>query len=180
MIANDRISLRPVRDEDWGAIERWGSDREGLWGPYQRFQLDHLPRLRESYDRTRLLSRESALLLVEPREGGGPVGFVRYAMQGFPDEDCPYPDIGVGIAPEARGKGYATEAIRLLVGYLFDGYPVERIAATTDVENAPAQRAMERLGFVREGILRRVSFRDGRWVDMCVYAVLRDAWQARS
>lgn len=182
MIKGDHVSLRPVREEDWPVISAWAADRDGLWGPYQRFQLDHLPRLREAFARTGLLSRESAFLMIEPNGGGAdaePVGFVRYVLQGYPDEDFAYPDIGVGVAPAARGSGFATEAIALLVGYLLDGYPVERVAATTDAENLPAQRSLERLGFTREGVLRKASFRDGHWVDLCVYAVLRDEWNAR-
>ena len=180
MILGERVRLRPVRDNDWPTIEAWAEDRAGLWGPHQRFQMDHLPRLREAYARTGLLSRESALLLIEPVGDSGAIGFVRYTLRAFPDEDCPYRRGRGRVAPDARGRGYATEAIALLVGYVFDGYPVERVAATTDVENLPAQHALERLGFQREGVLRKASFRDGRWVDLAVYAVLRDGWSGVS
>jgi len=178
MIRGTHILLRPVRDEDWQIIEDWGRSREALWGSFQRFQLDHLPRLREAYRQTGLLKRESGFLLIETIEDQRVVGFVRYTLVQFPDTDLPYPDIGFGI-PEVggRGKGLAKEAVGLLVDYLLSGYPTERVAALTDVENVPAQRVLEGLGFQREGVLRRASFRDGRWCDIAVYSIMRYEWK---
>ena len=178
MIRGTRILLRPVRDEDWPIVEVWGRSREALWGSFQRFQLDHLPRLREAYHETGLLQRDVGFLLIETIQDQRVVGFVRYTLVKFPDVDLPYPDIGFGI-PEVgeRGKGFAKEAVGLLVDYLLSGYSTERVAALTDVENVPAQRVLESLGFQREGVLRRASFRDGRWCDIAVYSIMRDEWK---
>ena len=174
MIKGKRILLRPVQDQDWQIIAGWGEQREALWGAFQRFQLDHLPLLRAAYEQTGLLSRDSALLLIETLKEGEVVGFVRYTLSTFPDADLPQPEIGFGI-PEAsaRGQGYAGEAVNLLVDYLFSGYPVERVWALTEVENQPAQRVLEGNGFQREGVLRRSTFRDGSWRDLAIYALLR-------
>ena len=65
------------------------------------------------------------------------------------------------------------------MGYLFAGYAANRIAAFTDVENVPARRLLESLGFRMEGVLRRSSFRDGQWRDLASYAVLREEWELR-
>lgn len=180
MIKGKCLLLRPVRDEDWTSIEEWGQSRESLWGPFQRFQLDHVPALHEAYHQTGLLRRESGFLLIETLAEQQVVGFVRYTLLNFPDADLPYPEIGFGIPDiQARGKGLATEAVSLLVAYLFSGYPAERVAAFTDVENAPAQRVLESAGFQREGVLRRASFRDGRWCDIAIYSVLRESQRER-
>jgi diamine N-acetyltransferase len=174
MITGSRVLLRPIQDKDWPLIEDWGRSRDALWGPYQRFQLDHVPLLRQAYQQSGLLGRESGVLLIETLADQQIVGFVRYTLISFPDSDMPYPEIGFGIpATSARGKGYAKEAVKLLVDYLFSGYPAERIAAFTDVENVPAQRVLEASGFEREGLLRRATFRDGLWRDIAIYAILR-------
>jgi RimJ/RimL family protein N-acetyltransferase len=52
----------------------------------------------------------------------------------------------------------------------------ERVEAFTDVENLPSQRILDKLGFQREGVLRRSNFRDGRWCDLAIYGLLRDEW----
>jgi aminoglycoside 6'-N-acetyltransferase len=174
MIRGERVLLRPIRDEDWSKFEEWGQSRDALWGPFQRFQMDHLPLLREAYQQTKLLQRQSGVLLIEAVQDQQVVGYVSYTMLGFPDTDLPYPEIGFGVPEiDARGRGYATEAVQLLVDYLFRGYPVERIAGFTDCENVPAQRVMGQAGFQREGVLRRAMFRDGQWHNIAVYAVLR-------
>lgn len=177
MIRGKRVLLRPFRDDDWSTIEGWGQSREALWGPYQRFQLDHIPTLREAFQQSGLLKREAGFLLIATLKEHSVVGFVRYTLLPFPDADMPYPELGCGIGDlKARGKGYAKEAVELLIHYLFAGYPTERIAAFTDIENVPAQRMVEAIGFQREGVLRRVSFRDSCWRDMALYSILRAEW----
>jgi RimJ/RimL family protein N-acetyltransferase len=174
MIQGNRVRLRPIREEDWPKFEEWGKSRQALWGRFQRFQMDHLPLLREAFQETGLLRREGGFLLIETVEEQQVVGYVRYTVLGLPDADLPYPEVGFGI-PEvsARRQGYAQEAVRLLVDYLFAGYPVERVAAFTDSENRAAQRVMEKVGFQREGVLRRAMFRDGQWRDVAIYGILR-------
>lgn len=81
---------------------------------------------------------------------------------------------GITLAPEARGHGHGTEAQRQLVRYLFSHTQVSRIEAETDATNFAEQRALEKAGFIREGVLRSVVFREGRWHDGVLYSVLRD------
>ena len=177
MIKGPRVILRPIQEKDWEIIETWGQNREALWGAYQRFQMDHMPMLREAYQQSGLLKRDSGFLLIETINATRVIGFVRYTLIPFPDSDMPHPEIGFGIPDSsAHGKGYAKEAVRLLVNYLFSGYAVERISAFTDMENIPAQRVMESIGFEREGVLRRTLFRDGAWRDVAVYGILRESW----
>ena len=76
--------------------------------------------------------------------------------------------------PEFRGKGYGTTAQRLLADYLFTTTTANRLEAGTDVENVGEQRALEKAGFVREGIRRGSQFRGGTWRDMAIYGRLRD------
>ena len=174
MIKGSNVLLRPIQDEDWSTIEAWGKDQNALWGPFQRFQLDHVPQLRQAYQQMGLLTRQAGFLLIEIIATQEIIGFVRYTLIPYPDADTPCPEIGFGI-PEisARGKGFAKEAVKLLIDYLFAGYPVERIMAFTDEDNIPAQRVLEKNGFQREGQLRRSMFRSGEWHDTLIYGLLR-------
>ena len=180
MIKGSRVVLRPIQDEDWSIIEEWGQSRGALWGPFQRFQMDNVPLLKQAYQQTGLLKREAGFLLIETLQDQQVIGFVRYTLIPYPDSDTPYPEIGFGLpALDARGKDYAKEAVILLLDYLFSGYPTERIGAFTDGENIPAQRMMEHIGFQREGTLQRAMFRDGEWCDIAIYGILRQEWQSR-
>jgi RimJ/RimL family protein N-acetyltransferase len=80
------------------------------------------------------------------------------------------------LAPAHWGKGFASEAAAAVVDHAFAACAVEKIAARAEVSNVASIRAMERTGFVREGVLRshRVD-RDGRRCDEVVYGLLRSA-----
>ena len=174
MIKGSNVLLRPIENEDWPTIEAWGKDQNALWGPFQRFQLDHIPQLRQAYQKMGLLTREAGFLLIESVATQEIIGFVRYTLISYPDADTPYPEIGFGVpGSSAQGKGFAQEAVKLLIDYLFAGYPVERIIAFTDAENIPAQRVLEKNSFQQEGRLRRSMFRAGEWRDILIYGLLR-------
>jgi ribosomal-protein-alanine N-acetyltransferase len=63
--------------------------------------------------------------------------------------------------------------VNLLLRYLYESFPTERIMAVTNCENIPSQRVLEGLGFRREGVLRRAMFRGGCWSDALIYGLLR-------
>jgi GNAT superfamily N-acetyltransferase len=82
-------------------------------------------------------------------------------------------NIGIGLAPAARGHGVGAVAQRLLAAWLLDSTPAYRIEASTDVANVAEQKALERAGFTREGVLRGAQERaDGRH-DLYSYSLLR-------
>jgi len=82
-------------------------------------------------------------------------------------------ELGIGLDDTAdRGKGYGTEAVRLLAGWLLEN-GLDRVQASTDVTNAPARRLLERAGFAFEGVLRGYFPGDGRArADYAMYARL--------
>ena len=65
------------------------------------------------------------------------------------------------LLPEARGRGYGTQAQRLLTRYLFAHTTAHRIWAWIEVGNIAEQRALEKAGFTREGITRATWW--ARW-----------------
>ena len=75
---------------------------------------------------------------------------------------------------EARGFGYATSAVKLVVAWAFDTLQVPRLFLIVDRDNTPSRQLAERAGFVHEGTLRQAGQRidgPGR-VDLCVYGLL--------
>jgi RimJ/RimL family protein N-acetyltransferase len=67
------------------------------------------------------------------------------------------PEIGYFLLPVGRGNGYATRAVRLLVGWIFDGLELGRVQARTHLENVASQRVLERSGFTGEGVARSAA-----------------------
>ena len=86
-------------------------------------------------------------------------------------------EIGYDVARSERGKGYGTEAVQLIVDYLFLSMDVARIQAFTDVRNKASQRVLEKAGFKREGTLRNAGFVRGHKANAYVYGVIREEWK---
>ena len=78
--------------------------------------------------------------------------------------------------PQNQGRGYATEAVRLLLGYLF-ARGKHRITACCDARNAASVAVLERLAMRREGHLRQSTWAKGEWTDDLLYGLLREEWQ---
>jgi len=86
-------------------------------------------------------------------------------------------EIGYVLVPSERGKGYCTEAIRIMVDYLFLSRDTVRVQACTDTENLASQKVLEKAGFKREGVSKKDFFTRGRWTDDCLYSILREEWK---
>lgn len=82
-------------------------------------------------------------------------------------------NIGIGLGDAARGRGIGSTAQRLLAEHLLATTDTERVEASTDVENLPEQRALERAGFVREGVLRSAQQRADGQHDLIAYSFTR-------
>jgi RimJ/RimL family protein N-acetyltransferase len=86
-------------------------------------------------------------------------------------------EIGYSIIPDERGKGYCTEAVQIMVDYLFLSRNIVRVEAHTSIRNRASQRVLEKSGFKKEGTLRKAYFVRGEWVDSCIYSILREEWK---
>jgi len=81
--------------------------------------------------------------------------------------------IGIWLRPGARGRGVGRAAQRALAELFFAHTAVNRVEAHTDLDNIAEQRALEGAGFTREGQIRGAQWRDGKYRDGYLYAVLR-------
>ena len=81
---------------------------------------------------------------------------------------------------EHWGKGHATEAVELAIGYAFHELNLEKVWATVIVENEASRRALENNGFRKCALFRRDRYVEGRWHDLWVGEILREEWDARA
>lgn len=112
--------------------------------------------------------------MVVTLDDGTPIGVVSWhGVAHGPNRRSLAWNVGITIVPEHRGRGHGAAAQRLLAEHLFATTDVNRVEATTDVRNVAEQRALERAGFRREGVLRGAQYRAGAWHDLVLYARLR-------
>jgi RimJ/RimL family protein N-acetyltransferase len=113
------------------------------------------------------------MLVVETLDGTLVGSVSWFTVQHGPSAACRALNIGISLFSEHRGRGYGSTAQRQLADYLFSTQLVERIEASTDVENIAEQRALQTAGFSREGVLRHAQFRAGEWRDVLLFSRLR-------
>jgi RimJ/RimL family protein N-acetyltransferase len=88
-------------------------------------------------------------------------------------------ELSVFVTAEAGlGQGIGSDAIGAALDFVFGGYELERIWLTTELENRRAQRAFEKAGFQRDGVIRHHFRRGGRWRDSALMAIVREDWEA--
>jgi RimJ/RimL family protein N-acetyltransferase len=82
-------------------------------------------------------------------------------------------EVGYWLYPHARGRGLAGRAVEALVEWAFAN-GVRRVEAVVRLENEASNRVLERLGFRREGVKRRLLRYRGGWADATLFARLAD------
>jgi RimJ/RimL family protein N-acetyltransferase len=88
------------------------------------------------------------------------------------DRDGREAEAGYIVSPQARGKGIAVRALRLLTDWSLGELRLERVELRITTENAGSIRVAERAGFVREGVHRSLHFKQGLRADVAVYSRL--------
>jgi RimJ/RimL family protein N-acetyltransferase len=162
------VALRPVVHEDLPFLEQLTQDPDAA-GDYAWSGWRDLLGFRRGWAEDRLVGEDGGVLLIA--RGDERIGFVSWFQVDFAPSY--YWSIGIGLLPEARGKGYGTLAHRLLTRYLFAHTTAHRIEGVTEAENLAEQRVIEKAGFTREGVMRGVFWRDGAYRDGAVYSLLR-------
>jgi len=81
-------------------------------------------------------------------------------------------ELGYLVAPAARGRGVAAEALRLLTDWAFAELDVLRIELRISPGNEPSRRVAARCGYVREGLLRSMPFKQGLREDVEIWSRL--------
>lgn len=159
--------LRAARPEEQRTLQRW---REQVLSPFEDFRGPPPPGIAGV---PLALPPGSGELVVTDGDDRllGSVGW-RPVTYG-PNAGSQAVDIGISLHASARGKGHGHRAQHALADHVFVTLGVHRVQASTDVENLAEQRALERAGFVREGLLRGAQWRLGAFHDLVSYARLR-------
>jgi RimJ/RimL family protein N-acetyltransferase len=82
-------------------------------------------------------------------------------------------ELGMWLAPQVRGRGLASRALRLASRWLFETTPLERLQITTEPDNEPMLATARAAGYQCEGVLRGYTLEQGRRVDCAILSLLR-------
>jgi ribosomal-protein-alanine N-acetyltransferase len=82
-------------------------------------------------------------------------------------------EIGYELGQEYQGNGFVTEALETMLNYGFTQLALNRIEAQVVPENIASVKVLERLGFQREGLLRRRGYWKGEYYDLLMFSLLQ-------
>lgn len=173
-----RLWLRPLHEGDAPALLQIFSDTKvtQYWSqpPWTDIAQAHEM---VAKDRVALASGESLRLGIERLDDHqllGHCSLFRFSPQ------CRRAEVGYALGSAAWGHGYMHEALTALLDHGIETMDLNRIEADIDPLNQASARALERLGFTREGFLRERWIVAGVKSDTALYGLLQSEWRARS
>jgi len=173
-----RLYLRRFRESDVEAFARYRSDP--AVARYQGWDAPYPIEQAREFVTTMATAQADVpgdwLQVAVARAGDGSlVGDCAFAPQAHEARTV---EIGFTVAPEHQGRGYAREAVSLLLRYLFGQLGKHRVTASCDSRNAPSVRVLEAVGMRREGHLVGSTWSKGEWTDDLLFAILRREWMS--
>ena len=169
MLEGKNVNLRIAEKEDLPLLAEWFNKPEvfGEYNPLHQMSKTEVEKIFEG-------PHEEKMFIVEKKDGSK-IGFITHfyvlhvAFRQL--------EIGYSLLPNERRKGYCSETVKIMVDYLFLSKDTGRIQAQTDPRNIASQKVLEKVGFKKEGTLRRSIFIRGEWRDAYVYSILREEWK---
>ncbi|MEQ8764202.1 MAG: GNAT family N-acetyltransferase [Planctomycetota bacterium] len=170
-LMTSRLRLRPFRSEDAPEVQRLAGDRRVADGtlhvphPYPDGEAERwIATLEPAFD-AKVLA-QFAIVDLESDELRGSIG-----LQLNFDHDTA--ELGYWIGPDYWGQGLATEAGRAVVAWGFEELGCNRISAHHFSENIASGRVLLKIGMQHEGHVRQAIKKDGQYLDIELYAILR-------
>jgi RimJ/RimL family protein N-acetyltransferase len=166
MLKGEKINIRALEPDDLKLIKDWNND-PAFKGRFEQIECNSLEELKTWYHS----EKDSRWYLVEKKDGEA-VGQIMYKIK------ADYYTVGYIIHHEHRNKGYGTEAIKIMVDFLFLSTPTERVEAQASPDNVASIKVLEKTGFKYEGTIRRALFVRGMYLDGAIYGILREEWES--
>ena len=174
LLTGDLVVLRRHTPENVTAFRRWYADPEiARLARYQ--QTPMRPEEIDRFFEARVVGAGTLAMAVHDRAANRLVGTCAFSQLDGENGSALY-HITIGES-DVWGRGYGTEATRLMLDHAFRTLGLHRIALFVFEFNERAIRAYQRCGFVVEGRSRESIWRDGRWWDELAMSVLESDWR---
>lgn len=198
-IETERLILRPLRMSDVDDLYEYQSDAEIVryipWPERSREQVIEALEKALKTGKSELKEDNDFILLawelkdlsgdekyakttsLEMYRPGKVIGQSNTSLKSTNDQLA---DIGWVTHPDYQRQGFAHEATRALMKFIFDSFPIHRIIADIDTRNPESAKLAEKLGMRREGEFINSEFFKGDWCSMWLYAILKEEFTLSS
>jgi diamine N-acetyltransferase len=170
----NNVRLRALEPADLDFLYTIENDPE-IWRfgntlvPYSRHQLEQYI-LSSQHD---LYSEKQIRLMIDlllPESKKKTIGVID--LYDF-EPHSEHAGVGIFVLPEEQGKGYATEALAILIRYCFEILNLHMIHATITADNLSSIRLFEKSGFSQCGVKREWRYLDHKWMDELMFQYIR-------
>jgi RimJ/RimL family protein N-acetyltransferase len=170
MLKGTSVTLRPVQEADLEKLYGFhvAIDNRGEFFP--RGVLSQTAFHKQFHD-TGLWTKDEGLLVITDSSNDiiGHIEFFK-TVNYLSEYELSY----ILYTKESRGRGTMTDAVNLMVRYLFETKPINRIRLVIHPDNAASLRIAQKCGFRHEGTARGAWYNKGRHHDVEIYAILHD------
>lgn len=172
-----RLLLRNFQDSDLETFITYRNDP--LVAKYQSWSLPYShEKAKEFIDEMKDIHAPKQgqwlQLALELKETGILIGDVAFCIK---DDDIRQATIGFTISSGYWNQGFATEALNVLLDYLFEDINLHRVVADCDTENIGSWKTLEKLGFRREAYFVESLLIDGKYTSEYHYGLLQSEWR---
>lgn len=169
MIEGKRINLRLMKESDLDKIDEMRSVLKDR-GLYESLNLAPEISLKKKFFDNGFWQNDFGKMMVTDKNENL-VGDIMF-FEGI--RGCAGYEIGYQIFKPYRGKGYATEALKLFSSYLFELKPINRLEICIFEGNTPSRKVAEKCGFVYEGKMRQAYFARGKYYNLEFFSLLKE------
>jgi RimJ/RimL family protein N-acetyltransferase len=173
LLEGKTVNLRVMEREDVPLLTEWWNSLEFQGEYFPVLQKSKTQALQEFENPSPVQVAMGHMEFMIEKKDGTKVGHIGYGKDILHD----WIEIGYDVVPSERREGYASEAIQIMIDYLFLSKDIPRVLVCTDARNIAAIMAAEKVGFRKEGIVRKGGFTNGKFVDACLLGILREEWK---
>jgi RimJ/RimL family protein N-acetyltransferase len=167
-LAGQSVFLRPIELADAPLCQRWINDPQ-----IRTFVANTRPwsdLAERKYLESLVDAHDQVSLIVVLRESNRPIGLIGLRLINWTDRRA---DMGILIGEaDSRGKGFGSEATTLLLRHAFETLNLHRVQLDVYEYNLAAVRCYERIGFIREGVLREHHFQGDKYHNVIRFGIL--------
>lgn len=175
ILENESILLRPLTNDDLHKIESISYNKElGEFGARVKNRDDLIQYFNFCINSKK--EKELYPLIIISKENNDPIGITMFGNISFPNKRL---EIGwTWIGEKFQGTGINAICKELLLNYCFDNLNLRRVEFKVDVNNLKSQRAVEKIGAIKEGFLRNYNIQSyGESKGTYVYSILKEEWE---
>lgn len=173
-IETERLHLKPIERTDASALFDYRSD-----AVTNKFQGWIPKKIEDAYEYINKTTSEFDVvdswfqLVIIDKNSNQIIGDIGVH---FLDADKKQVELGITVAKIQQREGFATEALKGIITYLFDTFNKRRITASIDPDNKNSIKLFERLGFRKEAHFKESLLINEVWKDDVIFAILKNEW----